>query len=195
MPEKLSSRTSTSAHRQFSESASGAIAELFRKHNRLLIRFLAVRLGSYQEANDVAQEAYARLLELERPNAIGFLRAYLFKIAGNLAIDRIRARAVVRRADTLELFEQEGDADCLEREIDAAQEARRFWDSLQELPRHYRQAVVLNRIRDLSCEQIARQMGRTDRTVRRYIAAAITYCQLRMHGSMPEEARKRSCAE
>jgi RNA polymerase sigma factor (sigma-70 family) len=194
MPEESSTHKERAQPEQ-SASASSAVAELFRKHNRLLIRFLAARLGSYQEASDVAQEAYARLLELERPNAIGFLRAYLFKIAGNLAIDRIRGRAVVRRVDALEVFEPYDDGDCPEREAAAAQEAQRFWESLQELPRHYRQAVVLNRIQDLSCEEIAQQMGKTDRTVRRYIASAIAYCHLRIEGSSAVEARKRSAAE
>ncbi|HWG77130.1 MAG TPA: sigma-70 family RNA polymerase sigma factor [Steroidobacteraceae bacterium] len=170
------------------DAGSGAIEQLFREHNHLLICFLEARLGHRQEAKDVAQEAYVRLLELERPNTIGFLRAYLFKIAANLAIDRIRSRGTKRRADVLNFFVDEDHSDRVEQEVEAAEQAGRFWESLGELPRHYRQAVVMNRIQDLSTLQIAASLGKTDRTVRRYIADALTYCRLRLVGQSPRQA-------
>ncbi len=169
-------------------SGSAAIEQLFREHNHLLICFLEARLGHRQEAKDVAQEAYVRLLELDRPNTIGFLRAYLFKIAANLAIDRIRSRGVKRRVDVLHFFVDEEHSDRVEQEAVAAEQAGRFWQSLSELPRHYRQAVVMNRIQDLPTVQIAASLGKTDRTVRRYIADALTYCRLRLLGQTPGEA-------
>ncbi|HEX4049962.1 MAG TPA: RNA polymerase sigma factor [Steroidobacteraceae bacterium] len=175
-----------------SDSRSAAIEQLFREHNHLLICFLEARLGHHQEAKDVAQEAYVRLLELERPNTISFLRAYLFKIAANLAIDRIRSRGTQRRADVLNFFIDDEHADCVEQEVVAAEQAGRFWESLGELPRHYRQAVVMNRIEDLSTLEIAASMGKTDRTVRRYIADALTYCRLRLLGQTPGQASART---
>src|SRR5947209_4337020 len=68
------------------------VGRLFREHNQTLVRYLRARLGSEQEAKEVAQEAYVKLLQLERVGAISFMRAYLFRIAANLAIDRIRQR-------------------------------------------------------------------------------------------------------
>ena len=64
------------------------IDHLFREHNDALVRFLSARLGSYQDAREVAQEAYVRLLNLDRPGAANFLKALLYKTAANLAIDR-----------------------------------------------------------------------------------------------------------
>jgi RNA polymerase sigma-70 factor (ECF subfamily) len=170
-----------------SGSRSAAIEQLFREHNHLLICFLEARLGHRQEAKDVAQEAYVRLLELERPNTISFLRAYLFKIAANLAIDRIRSRGTRRRVDVLNFFVDD-ESDRVEQEVEAAEQAGRFWESLGELPRPYRQAVVMNRIQDLSTLEIAASLGKTDRTVRRYIADALTYCRLRLLGQSSRQA-------
>jgi RNA polymerase sigma-70 factor (ECF subfamily) len=73
---------------------SAVIKQLFDEHNRTLIGFLRARLRSEAEARDVAQEAYVRLLELESLNAVGFLRSYLFRVAANLAVDRLRHRTV-----------------------------------------------------------------------------------------------------
>lgn len=61
------------------ESHEALIARLFREHNQALIRFLMTRVDSEQEARDVAQEAYVRMLQLGSPGAISFLAAYLFK--------------------------------------------------------------------------------------------------------------------
>lgn len=168
------------------------IEQLFREHNQLLIRFLEARVENCQEAKDLAQEAYVRLLELERPDTIGFLRAYLFRIAGNLAIDRLRSRGARHRGDVLDFFVDNEHSDRVEQEVVAAEQASRFWESLHELPRRYRQAVVMNRIQDLSTQVIAASMGKTDRTVRRYIADALTYCRLRLLGQTPEEANVRA---
>lgn len=173
-------------------SGSAAVEQLFREHNHLLICFLEARLGHRQEAKDVAQEAYVRLLELERPNTIGFLRAYLFKIAANLAVDRLRSRGARRRVDVLNFFVDDDHSDRVEQEVVAAEQAGRFWKSLGELPRHYRQAVVMNRIQDLSTLEIAASMGKTDRTVRRYIADALTYCRLRLLGQTAGQASART---
>ena len=41
-----------------SASHSTAVSQLFREHNRALLRYLTARLQSEQEAKEVAQEAY-----------------------------------------------------------------------------------------------------------------------------------------
>ena len=74
------------------------ISRLFSEHNESLVRFLATRLHSVQEAKEVAQEAYVRLLSLDDSGAVSFLRAFLFKTAANLAVDRIRSRNRQRQA-------------------------------------------------------------------------------------------------
>jgi len=178
------------------EAAGGAISQVFRDYNRVLVRWLAIQLGDYQDACEIAQEAYTRVLTHERSRTIGYLRAYLFKVAANLAIDRLRSRAVAGRLEGMDLLEGLGsDAsgaeplDTVERAADAAQEAARFWETLRELPPSYRQTLVLSRLQDLSCEQIASMMGITPRSVRRYIAHALTYCRLRMIGYSSEAAQ------
>jgi RNA polymerase sigma-70 factor (ECF subfamily) len=61
------------------------IAQIFREHNQSLLQFLAGRLASEQDAKEVAQEAYVRVLQLDKPEGVSFLRAFLFKTAANLA--------------------------------------------------------------------------------------------------------------
>src|SRR5882724_13483746 len=60
------------------KSRAVVIERLFREHNEALIRFLRGRVGSRHEALEVAQEAYVRLLSLDQPGAVSYLRAFLF---------------------------------------------------------------------------------------------------------------------
>ena len=88
------------------DSTGNAVSQLFRDHNRMLVGYLTSRLRSEQEAKEVAQEAYVRLLQLQDPGTPSLLRAYLFKTATNLAIDRLRHRRVQHQAEEQpELFE------------------------------------------------------------------------------------------
>jgi len=98
------------------ESTAAAVSHLFREHNHALVDYLTARLRSEQEAKEVAQETYVRLLQMQDPGTPGLLRAYLFKTATNLAIDRLRHRKVRHRAE-----EQPGsfdDSDTVRSEFD-----------------------------------------------------------------------------
>src|SRR5258708_12516130 len=76
------------------EERARLVGRLFQEHNRALVSFLRAKLRNDQEAREVAQEAYVKLLQLESPGVVSFLQAYLFKIASNIAIDRIRHHIV-----------------------------------------------------------------------------------------------------
>ena len=113
------------------EAHAAQVACLFREHNRALIAFLSSRLDSMAEAQEVAQEAYVRLLRLEHPEQVGFLRAYLFRIASNLAIDRLRARSVRADAAEDELFEEWLDTPAPERRALAVDQLRLVREALR----------------------------------------------------------------
>src|SRR5690349_8553601 len=81
------------------------VERLFREHNEALLRFLKVRLRSNQDAREVAQDAYVRLLSLDKPQATSYLRALLFKTAANLATDRQRRAEVRGRPTELPVFQ------------------------------------------------------------------------------------------
>ncbi|MFO7324503.1 MAG: sigma-70 family RNA polymerase sigma factor [Pseudomonadota bacterium] len=165
---------------------------LFRDHNDSLIRFLTLRLRSRQEAREVAQEAYVRLLQLERTDVTGFLRAYLFRIAGNLAIDRLRRRATESRLQEADLFpglfERPAEPEAQALEGERVEQIRGF---LRELPQPVREAFLLFRTEDMDQGSIAKRLGVSDRMVRNHITRALMYCRLRLDGLSPREAAAR----
>lgn len=175
---------------QAGEPRALEVERLFREHNDSLVRFLTLRLHSRQEAREVAQESYVRLLQLERTDVTGFLRAYLFRIAGNLAIDRLRRRTTESRFQEAELFpglfDRPPEPEALAMEHEHVEQIRGF---LHELPEAVRTAFLMFRTEDVDQGAIARRLGVTDRMVRNHVTHALMYCRLRLDGAAPEEAR------
>jgi RNA polymerase sigma-70 factor (ECF subfamily) len=173
---------------------AGVVAKLFREHNRDLVRFIQARLGGLTgDASEVAQEAYVRLLQLENTGAVSFLRAYLFRIAANLVIDRLgaRKRSPEDRSQSSEALDQVADPFDVERAVLAADEYNLFIDCLKELPPKCRQAFVLHRMRQLTSEEVAVQMGISGRMVRKHVARAMIYCRYRLDGLSQQAALER----
>lgn len=162
-------------------SASGELVErLFREHNEALLRFLRARLRSRQEAREVAQEAYVRLLSLDKPGAVSYLRAFLFKTAANIAVDRRRHEETLARTAEAPLFHEFVDARTPEREVAARQAVQRLERLIAALPSKCRQAFLLNRVEGKDFSVIAHEMGLSERMVRTYVVRALLHCRARM---------------
>src|SRR5258706_16179525 len=98
------------------------VSDLFRANNRALINFLLTHLSNESEAREVAQEAYVKLLQLDQPETISFLRSYLFRTAANLAIDRMRRGQCRERVERLDLFDEWSSEAPVEQAVLAEQE-------------------------------------------------------------------------
>jgi RNA polymerase sigma factor (sigma-70 family) len=164
------------------------VSQLFRENNRALIRFLTANLVNENDALEVAQEAYVRLLQLDRPDAISYLRTYLFRTALNLAIDRSRRATRAKRHHQTESIDAWLDNDTVVRAALAEQEIDLVRIAIQELKPKYRRALVLHKFHDLSIAQVAADMNITPRMVRSYITRALVYCQLRIDGASADVA-------
>lgn len=156
------------------------IADLFRDHNRALVAFLQCRLHSLSDAQEVAQEAYVRLVTMDRPEQVDSLRAYLFRIASNLAVDRMRARQV-RTDNPLDVPDQDLHlAPIPERHVHATGQLQQLYKALRELPAKTARAFVMHVIEGSEISVIARAMKISERMVRYHVAHALAHCRARV---------------
>lgn len=153
------------------------ISSLFEEHNQSLLRFVSARLHSQQEAKEIAQEAYVRLLNLDEPNTVSYLRAYLFRIAANLVSDRLKQRERRSKLRNLVFFEQEVSSPPPESILDAHDELNIVQSAILELPAKCRKAFLLHKIHNMSIDSTADEMQLSPRMVRLYVARAVAYCQ------------------
>jgi RNA polymerase sigma-70 factor (ECF subfamily) len=160
----------------------GRVENLFRDHNDTLLRFLRARLNSDADAREVAQEAYVRLLQLDQPGQPSFLRAYLFKVASNIATDIIRQRRVRRSSNDTEEDQQSMPA-LQERALSAKEQLSAVQKALNELPPRCREAFVLSRHDGFSTGDIAVRLHVSDRMVRNYLVRALEHLRSAIEAS------------
>jgi RNA polymerase sigma factor (sigma-70 family) len=169
---------------------SEQVANLVREHNHSLHAFLMARVGDPHEAREVAQEAYVRMLQLDRPGAVSYLRGYLFKTAANIAIDRARERSNRARLLRNEPMEEAQDELSPDRYALGKEDVDTLRLALAELPERLRRSFLMRHVDGLSAIKISKTLGVSARMVHLYLTRAGLYCQLRIQGYTPTAARE-----
>jgi RNA polymerase sigma factor (sigma-70 family) len=147
-----------------------------------LFRYLLARMPQREDAEDLAQEAFLRLLRVPQTDLIVHPDAYLFRIAANLLLE-FRMRAKRSRV----MFDSDR-ADSIGRtlggddEPGAAVELLADTASLQRaidaLPLKCRTALVLHRRDGLTYAQIGVKLGVSPDMVKKYLAQAVARCRI-----------------
>lgn len=160
------------------------VARLFELYGQDLFRFLRNRLKG-PDIEDVVQETYVHLLQNTRTEAVQNPRAFLFKTASNLIVDRARYREVRARyaAPHVDAGAEPSPTPGPEEILHSTAQFEHLREALNELPPLCRHAFLLNWIDGLSSAEIAVRLKVSKRTVERYMAKAIDHCYRRLHES------------
>jgi RNA polymerase sigma-70 factor (ECF subfamily) len=162
------------------ERRSEHVARLFERFRVPLLRYLTDLLTRREEAEDVVQETYVRLMQVERIEN-GRVRALIFKVATNLAYDRFRERrARGPHADDAALADMESDEPAPERIVAFEQAVGIVKRTLLDLKPRCRQVFLLRTGWDLGYDEIAARLGISKRTVEREMQHALEVCQRRL---------------
>jgi RNA polymerase sigma factor (sigma-70 family) len=130
------------------------------QHRDQLARFLSATVGPI-EADDCLQETLiAALRAYPRLRPESNVRAWLFTIARNKALDEHRARAR-RPVPVVALPEAPSGGDTGERDDPE------LWDAVRELPAKQRAAVVLRYVNDFSHREVAAVLDCSEEAARR----------------------------
>ena len=137
-----------------------------------LHRYCARLMGSVIEGEDVVQDTFARaLVALDELQEVPPLRAWLFRIAHNRALDLLRSRAI-RAAEPIEAAHEVADpespdpVEVLMRREAVETAVSRF----AELPTLQRSVVILKDVLDQSLEEIAAMLDLTVNSVKAQLA-------------------------
>lgn len=163
-----------------SPERAAQIDQLYREHHRALVGFLHGRLGSLADAQELAQEVYLRMLTMDDISQITSPKAFLFRVAANLSVDRLRMRAV-RNNTPLEPppEAQPHEAPIPEQHAAAIEQVRGLRAALSELPPKTSKAFVMYAIEGREFSAIAQQMKLSERMVRYHVTNALAFCRER----------------
>ena len=160
----MTDHTDTKLMLRVKEGDQSAFREIVEKHQKSIMNLCARFIGNQEDAEEIAQDVFIRLLRYAdsyQPRAK--LSTYLYRIAVNLSLNRVRDnkwkryvtldstqargslvdKAVSHAPD--KLFEQKEESEAIRRIVDA-------------LPSNQKTAVILKRFEGLSYAEIAEVM-------------------------------------
>jgi RNA polymerase sigma-70 factor, ECF subfamily len=151
-----------SASEVINDELTHEFEQIFREHSQLVYRTAYGVTGNAEDAEDVLQTIFLRLLRNELPpNLKNNPKAYLYRAAVNVSLNTIRARR--QRLLT-------GDPEIFEKSLRAAQSStsgevrERLLEALEELAKSDSAAVeilILRYVHNYSDSDIARMFGKS----------------------------------
>lgn len=130
-----------------------------------------------EDVDDIIQDAYANIWTVLDLSRIREGRPYLYKVARNFLLGRVRRARVISIEPIGEI-----DVPCIsseapgpEREVHAQQLLELVRTAIARLPARCRRTFELRRFDGLSYEEIAARMGISVKTVENQLAKALAY--------------------
>lgn len=162
-----------------------ALGRLYERHKKRLMGYLVRMTGNQALAEEVFQEAWIKVMrriELFRP-AEGTFRAWLYRVAGNAALDRLRyesRRSASLRQPPADGCEAEDGLDRLpspspdpERTAAGRLRAEVLFAAVARLPERQRAALLLRHQQGLSYPELASALGVPEGTAKTMVHRAV----------------------
>ncbi|MES2058438.1 MAG: sigma-70 family RNA polymerase sigma factor [Pseudomonadota bacterium] len=137
------------------------VAREIMPHEPLVRAWLARSMVSREDSDDLIQDAYCRIAELERFEHIDRPAAFFFSVVRNLFLTQLRRARVVRIESAAEIETLAGadDLPSPERIAGDRREYARVRDSIDRLPERCRRIFELRKIEGVSQREIADRLG------------------------------------
>jgi RNA polymerase sigma-70 factor (ECF subfamily) len=146
-------------------------------HEPALRSWLSRRRPLGLEVDDIIQEAYAILADLDRVDDIRFPRAYLFQVARSVIIKHVRRARVVsiHAVEDLLHLDQADDRPSPERVAIDRDELERLALAIGSMPARTQEAFILRRVEGLSQREISARMAISENTVEKHISHGLRF--------------------
>uniref|UniRef100_UPI0035CACF06 RNA polymerase sigma factor n=1 Tax=uncultured Sphingomonas sp. TaxID=158754 RepID=UPI0035CACF06 len=166
------------------QAEQSGLKGIYRENRGPLLRFVIARCGDAADAEDILQDLWLRL-DTVASGPIDNGRAYLFRMAQNLVLDRLRERRRREQRDhhwtsaTLAVDPRAGEVvdqtDDAERTLIKREDATRLARAIADLPPGAGQAFRLHKIEGLSQPEVAARLGISRSGVEKHMAVAMAH--------------------
>jgi len=155
------------------------VASVAERYGSDIVRFLSRRVRNLADARDLAQEAYVRLLRLDRKDLIREPRPYLYRIAANVLYEfelkrRNESAGLTRWSDEQQGAETAGRVDG---DVEVLALRARLEAVLDQLSPKCRAVLILHRRDGMTYDEIGQQVGISSGMVKKYLAQGLSHCR------------------
>jgi RNA polymerase sigma-70 factor (ECF subfamily) len=164
------------------------ILQIFLKNEHAIRRHMMRFCRSADDIDEILQETFLRGFAAETQGTIKEPKAYLFQIAKNLALDKLRKKTSLpiesleeTGGSSLILDEDQAAADAL---LDGRRKLALFAKAVAQLPPQCRKAFLFRHVNEYSYKQIASRMNISVSAVEKHVTIALVKCEqfLRANG-------------
>ena len=143
-----------------------------------LVRYTSRFFKRSQEAEDVVQEAFVKVIEAQRKRDIQSPRRYLFRTARNLSLQQLRKSAykLTDEIGDLLLESELMESKTMEEQFEARENFEMFCRAVRSLPLKCRRAYVLCRVYGYTQKEVAAHMGIGVKAVEGHLSRATLRC-------------------
>ncbi|MFT4089529.1 MAG: RNA polymerase sigma factor [Asticcacaulis sp.] len=165
-------------------SNAAALSRLLISERLSLIRRIQRMVGSRSLAEDITQNLWFRIQRIDDHPPIVNKRAYLYRLASNLAIDQTRSARTQAG-----IFASDAQTDSIahnlpsaEKQVLDAEALGVAMRALSELSPRCQEVLRLRRLEDMSAADIAARLGISRQMVWRYLTEAMNHLSDRLYG-------------
>ena len=150
-----------------------------------LMRYASRYFRRSQEAEDVVQEAFVKVIQAQRHREIYSPKSYLFRTARNVSLAHINKKAYSLTDELTDILtESERLASkTMEEQYEVRENFEVFCRAVQQLPVKCRRVFVLCRVYGFSQKEVAERMGIGISAVESHLARATRRCAEAMEAS------------
>lgn len=161
------------------EHRFSAVSAALVEHSVFLKKFLSRFFPSQQDIEDVIQEAYLRAFVAERKKAIDHPKAFLFRVAKNVALTEL-----TRKSRQITDYLEEAGHPCAtgsgagaDEELEAQEWLGLYCEAIARLPGKCREVFLLRKVHGLRHNEIAERMSLSLSSVEKYLQQGIVACK------------------
>jgi len=153
---------------------SQAFSRIYDAYSGKLFRYIRLKISSRQHAEDILQEVFVKIWR-GLPNydqEKGTFNAWVYRVAANALNDFLRK--IYRAPETLEMSEEfesskapwQQDATDMGKVLDAELSLKQLGSLMSGIPEVYQKVIEYRFIQDLTVEETAELLGKTNLAVR-----------------------------
>ena len=143
----------------------GALTAIYERYSAAIYRYIYFRVGEVELAEDLQAEVFLRMLEgIHRYEDRGWpISAWLYRIAHDRTIDTIRRR---RNRQQVPLETWSGTCEGPDGTVEVRLDHEELKRMLEELTDDQRQVIHLRFMGEMSVQEVASALGRTEGSVK-----------------------------